>query len=232
MPWFAVVLALMGLLACCELVLMLKLRYSSAYMLSAAVIWGLFAWSHSLVWLPLLQFVWFAIFVLSSRWEAQPFASFFAAIWMLSWIYMFAYVLAESHGRPLLSSLVVGACFAVWISDIAAYFVGRRFGQHKLCPAISPGKSLEGVLGGLLFAVPVALFYWDFFAVMEFSQALSLAMVTVLAGVLGDLSESSVKRLVGAKDSGQWLPGHGGLLDRVDAMLMAVPVTWLLWRLM
>ncbi|GAV19199.1 phosphatidate cytidylyltransferase [Mariprofundus micogutta] len=230
-PWFESMLALIGLVASCEAVLMMKLRQPLAYMLSAAVMWGLFAWSADIGWLLLGGFIWFFVFVLNSRLQQASFSDFFAAVWLLSWVYVFALAIAETHNSAVGQSLIIGTCLAVWTSDTAAYFVGRKWGSRKLCPAISPGKSIEGVMGALLFAVPVAMFCWVSWDVLPAGLALILALVAVIAGVLGDLSESSVKRMAGAKDSGSWLPGHGGILDRIDAIIMAVPVTWLLWGL-
>jgi len=230
-PWFGLVLSLIGLVASCEIVLMMKLRKPLVYMFSAAVMWALFAWSADISWLLFGSFAWFFSFVMISRHEQGSFADFFAAIWLLSWVFLFALTIAETHATALGQSLVIGACLAVWTSDTAAYFVGKKWGRRKLCPAISPGKSVEGALGAMLFAVPVAVICWVSWDVLPVALALALACVVVIAGILGDLSESSVKRLAGAKDSGQWLPGHGGILDRIDAIIMAVPISWLLWRL-
>ena len=115
--------------------------------------------------------------------------------------------------------------------DSAAYFAGKAIGKNKLCPAISPGKSVQGALGGLLFGVPVAVAIWLYWDVMTVFAGIMLAILTVVAGMLGDLSESAVKRMVGAKDSGRILPGHGGILDRIDAIIMAVPLAWLVWSM-
>jgi len=231
-PWFEVVLAVTGLVASCEIVLMMKLRKPLTYILSSAIMWCLFVWSADVSWLLLGGFIWFFSFVLISRHQQASFADFFAAIWLLSWVYLFALAIADTHATVLGQSLVIGACLAVWTSDTAAYFVGKKWGRRKLCPAISPGKSIEGVMGAMLFSVPVAVICWVAWDVLPLSFAIPLAIVAVIAGVLGDLSESSVKRLAGAKDSGSWLPGHGGILDRIDAIIMAVPLTWLLWGLL
>ena len=231
---FAVGLALLGWVATCELVLLVRLPQPLAYMFAALPVWTAFSIHPDLVLLMLMIVVWFALFVITScRQEQASFAPLFAAIWLLGWLFCFAYALAVTHESVDGRALVIGACLAVWTSDTAAYFVGRRFGRRKLCPAISPGKSIEGLMGALLFAVPVALFCWLFWwQILSPPAALLLAVICVLAGVLGDLSESAVKRLVGAKDSGNWLPGHGGILDRIDAIIMAVPVSWAVWSLL
>jgi phosphatidate cytidylyltransferase len=125
-------------------------------------------------------------------------------------------------------SLPLVASFA---TDIGAYFAGRFFGRHKLAPEISPGKTLEGSMGGILFSFLALLAYTALvrevfpFGLLElwlFSLLLSLA------AQLGDLAESMLKRFAGVKDSGRFLPGHGGLLDRIDSLLFTFPLTYFL----
>lgn len=229
-PWFETVLALIGWGATCELILMMKLRSSSSYMISSLLLWVAFLNDPGIAWLLLIILFWFAVFIITSR-EKQDisFGHFFAFVWLFSWLYVFALAIAETHHTAAGQGLIIGASLAVWVSDSAAYFVGRAMGKRKLCPAISPGKSIEGLIGGLLFSVPVAVICWLSWDVMSLAVAVTLALITVIAGVLGDLSESAVKRLANVKDSGRWLPGHGGILDRIDAIIMAVPVSWLLW---
>jgi len=230
-PWFERGMALIGWAASCELVLLVKLRQPLLYIITALTVWTAFAWHPDAALLLLGCFGWFALFVLGSRNQPASFGDFFAAIWMFGWLFVFALAITDTHGSPAGEGLIIGSCLAVWVSDSAAYFVGRAVGKHKLCPAISPGKSVQGAIGGLLFGVPVAVFCWQYWHVLPLSAAILLAFVTVVAGMLGDLSESAVKRMVGAKDSGRLLPGHGGILDRIDAIIMAIPVTWLLWGL-
>ncbi len=236
-PSFETALALFGWGATCELILMVKIRRPMLYMISALVLWVAFLQLPQVMWLLLTAIFWFALFVFSSRdseheQDGAPFSYFIAFTWLFTWIYLFALAIMETHDLEAGRGLIIGTCLAVWVSDIAAYFVGRAVGKHKLCLAISPGKSVEGLLGGLAFGVPVAVGCWVAWGVLPLYSALLLAVLVVISGALGDLSESAVKRLVGVKDSGRWLPGHGGILDRIDAMIMALPVSWLLWKAM
>jgi phosphatidate cytidylyltransferase len=114
----------------------------------------------------------------------------------------------------------------IWAADTGAYFAGSRWGRRKLAPRISPGKSWEGLFGGLFLslliaaaAVPVLNLAW-----WQLPQLLMLVMVTVLVSIAGDLFESLMKRHAGAKDSSHLIPGHGGVLDRIDSLLAALPV--------
>jgi phosphatidate cytidylyltransferase len=166
-----------------------------------------------------------------------------------SWVRLFIGVLMLSvTWLALLQAKIMGSVFLlsilslVWIADIAAYFAGRTWGRHKLAPSISPGKSWEGVLGGM-----VAVLVWSFawlaledmnplfsgsiygklmmhgWAVMVFG-----VIFLTLTSVMGDLIESLVKRSAGAKDSSGLLPGHGGVLDRLDALLPTLPISIML----
>ncbi len=117
-------------------------------------------------------------------------------------------------------------------SDTGAYYTGRAFGRHKLAPAISPGKTWEGAMGGMVASLLMAVLahYW-FFQELPLKWALPLAATMNVLGVLGDLTESALKRGAGAKDAAQILPGHGGLLDRLDSLLFNAPVLYYFGRL-
>jgi phosphatidate cytidylyltransferase len=108
-------------------------------------------------------------------------------------------------------------------ADVGAYFAGRQFGRHKLAPKVSPGKTWEGVLGGLVAAAVMAVAGTAWFKV-DGASFVGVCAIVVLASVVGDLTESLFKRHAGLKDSGTLLPGHGGVLDRVDSVTAAAPI--------
>ena len=111
----------------------------------------------------------------------------------------------------------------IWASDTGAYLSGSLLGRHKLFPRISPKKSWEGSIGGALLTVGAAVTVAHFYGFMNVWQWIGMALVVVVFGTYGDLTESMIKRHLGIKDSGNILPGHGGLLDRLDSMLFAIP---------
>lgn len=113
----------------------------------------------------------------------------------------------------------------VWATDTGAYFAGRAIGKHKLAVKVSPGKTIEGFIGGVSLAILVCLLVYltGYFAI-SFINFLISSLLAILVSVLGDLTESMFKREAGIKDSGNLIPGHGGILDRIDSLTAAVPV--------
>lgn len=134
----------------------------------------------------------------------------------------------QSPSLPLLSTHLLSFFFLVLMgSDTGAYYAGRAFGRHKLAPKVSPGKTWEGAVGGMaasLLAATLAHFW--FFPELSLSAAIPLAAVMNVLGVVGDLTESALKRSAGAKDAANILPGHGGLLDRLDSLLFNAPLIY------
>jgi len=131
------------------------------------------------------------------------------------------FVLPDREGYH--TGILIGTFVIVWSSDIFAYLAGSMFGKHRLFERISPKKSWEGSIGGLLFALLAAYILSLFFNELSLTRWLIMAIIIVITGTLGDLSESFLKRKAGVKDSGNIFPGHGGVLDRFDATLFAVP---------
>jgi phosphatidate cytidylyltransferase len=123
--------------------------------------------------------------------------------------------------------LIMGIFILIWVNDSFAYLVGKTLGRHKLFPRISPKKTIEGSLGGLIFALIAAYVISQYEPIITMWQWMVLALVIVVMGNLGDLLESKFKRMAGVKDSGAILPGHGGILDRLDSLVFAAPFAYL-----
>lgn len=196
------------------------------------------AWQFSLLMIAVLFWFFVAPFILAKgmNLSLQKFKTFYSILGLIilpaTW---FALVFLRELGLVFLLS-----CMGlVWVADIGAYFVGKAFGKHKLAAQISPGKSIEGALGGLVLCYLYAflcVMYLPFGDTLFGAWAIQLGwvpmfvMVTVLVAfsIFGDLFESQLKRLAGVKDSSHLLPGHGGVLDRVDALIPTMPIAALL----
>lgn len=126
--------------------------------------------------------------------------------------------------------LLLFAMVIIWVGDTAAYFVGRSIGKYKLAPHLSPKKTWEGTVASFLGSLVVAMVFARYMTV-PVAHLLGMAAVGNVAGQVGDLLESAYKRSAGIKDSGSILPGHGGVLDRIDALILAIPVVWYYWIL-
>ncbi|MDB4088040.1 phosphatidate cytidylyltransferase [Flavobacteriales bacterium] len=133
-------------------------------------------------------------------------------------------------GLSLNWSLLTGFFIILWTSDSMAYLVGRKLGKHKLFPRVSPGKTWEGLIGGVSFAI-LAGYLFSYFTESSSMHWIIMSIIISVFGVLGDLSESLLKRSGGVKDSGNLLPGHGGILDRFDGIFFSSPIilTYLLF---
>jgi phosphatidate cytidylyltransferase len=172
-----------------------------------------------------------AVLALALRQERLDKALPYAAGVILGWLYVYGAwrcSIGLWHVNPywLLFSLLLN-----WVGDSAAFYAGRALGRHKLAPRISPGKSMEGAVASTLASM---LFGWLFLTKLVPGTGIAVALVysavANVAGQIGDLSESAMKRGAGLKDSGTLLPGHGGWLDRVDSSLFAMPVVYLLLK--
>lgn len=196
--------------------------------------------------LPLLSFLGLTLFTFAAFFYARSGAlervlpvtaeGFFGLIYVGYPLMLLPMFYAKENGKTLIVFLML----VVWTGDIAALYIGKAFGRRKLAPQLSPNKTWEGSIasatGSVLIALALAgvctLVEREGTAVLHISeplwQTLLLALLVNVAAQLGDLVESAVKRGVGIKDSGSLLPGHGGILDRVDALLVAAPVLWYL----
>ena len=216
-----------------------------------AGVWEWTRFAGSRIVPPALYTVFFIALMLASGWLLDNrYAQWVAAIsmlwWLLAIIAMCCYkkkipamvvaisgpfallpawlLLVYIHGAvPDGPAITLSALIIVWAADIGAYFFGRRYGRVKLAPRISPGKSWEGVLGGVSTAV-VAATAAGVALGAPLGAFISIALAAVLISIVGDLTFSMFKRNVGIKDSGRLLPGHGGVLDRIDSLAAAVPL--------
>lgn len=159
---------------------------------------------HVFGFLTLLPFLWSVIILRASDITVDPY-----------------------HG----AKLVLFVCFLVWAADSGAYFAGKSLGKRKMAPHVSPNKTIEGLIGGIITALIVGWLFAGWFAIQFTSpiHMVIITLITVVISVLGDLVESMFKRVSGIKDSSNIIPGHGGVLDRIDSLTAAFPVFALLY---
>ena len=129
-------------------------------------------------------------------------------------------------GLPDGRLLVLYLFVAIWSSDSGAYFIGRFMGKNKLCPKVSPKKTREGSIGGILTTCVLLVLLNSYFKLLPMSAVLVIAVFVSIIGQVGDLIESIIKRYYGVKDAGKLIPGHGGILDRFDSVMLAAPVMY------
>jgi phosphatidate cytidylyltransferase len=128
-------------------------------------------------------------------------------------------------------SLLLLILILTWTFDTFAYLIGVRFGKHKMAPSISPKKSWEGFAGGYIFTIVAAYITSEYFSLTDFHLAFIISLLLPFTATLGDLLMSHYKREAGVKDSGDFIPGHGGILDRMDAFMITIPVVYILINL-
>jgi phosphatidate cytidylyltransferase len=146
-----------------------------------------------------------------------------SALFLIAFPFSYA---VRVHGIPSYGPrLLLFALAIIWASDTVAYFVGRAIGKHPLAPHISPKKTWEGSIAGMFGSLLIA-YAFHFWLPIHLPHLLAMAALGNIAGQMGDLLESAYKRSAGVKDSGGLLPGHGGILDRIDALILCIPVIW------
>lgn len=156
---------------------------------------------------------------------------FLLTTFYLSSAFVFLILIANFYEtyNPL---ILLGSFILVWVNDTFAYLVGKNFGKQKLFEIISPKKTVEGFLGGLFFSCVASYFIATFTETLTFNYWLILSIIISVFGTLGDLIESKFKRQANVKDSGVIMPGHGGLLDRLDSIIFAAPFVYLFLRIL
>jgi phosphatidate cytidylyltransferase len=150
---------------------------------------------------------------------------FFGWIWIWLPVFLAKDILEDFLLRfPMILLLVF---IGLWTSDSGAYLVGKSMGKHKMIPHVSPNKTWEGTIGGMLLAAMMVSIFAHYFVSMDWIKGGVLGGIISFFGTFGDLIQSVVKRTFGVKDSGNLIPGHGGILDRFDSFLLAIPAVWL-----
>lgn len=204
----------------------------SLFVLSTLKSMGIIPFSYFIMLIPLL----YLIFVLELfRKNKNPFRNvaftFLGVIYVAIPFSLLNFVSTSSLLGNYEPRILIGILLILWGSDTGAYLVGSKFGKRKLFERISPKKSWEGFLGGALLSSIAAVVDSRLFPVLELHQWLVISFIVVIMGTLGDLVESLFKRSKNIKDSGTLLPGHGGILDRFDSLLLATPYifAYLLW---
>ncbi|WJG20990.1 phosphatidate cytidylyltransferase [Vibrio furnissii] len=256
LPWFILALGVVTLLGFWEWTQFVNDSSRYVALLPAIVVGGasfllISPWTESLSQITGIHYVVLALgtlwwlyssflaitFPRSRRWweSSNPARHLFGLLTLLPFFWSVIFLRAEGiegdffHG----AKLVMFVCFIVWAADSGAYFTGKSLGKHKMAPAVSPNKTIEGLIGGVIAAMVVGWLFADWFAI-EFSSLGAMfitILLTVVISVLGDLVESMFKRVSGIKDSSNIIPGHGGILDRVDSLTAAFPVFALLYFL-
>ncbi|MDO5101300.1 MAG: phosphatidate cytidylyltransferase [Lautropia sp.] len=219
--------------------LLISLTAAGAYHLYRADLSAPPGWVVPLLLVGLLAWLLVAV---PSVFKARPSAG--SSVW-LACLCLFNLWLALYEFRVAGPWVLLSVMAIVWLADTGAYFAGRSLGRHKLAPKVSPGKTWEGVAGGIVLVCVVAWLltqHGTLPADAIFSSAIArhvgmagmmwLLALIVMVSVLGDLYESLLKRAAGVKDSSQVLPGHGGVFDRIDALVPAMPLCLLIWILM
>jgi phosphatidate cytidylyltransferase len=235
--WYSLLVLLLAILGLFEFLSMAGIRAYSfpgmiSYLLMLGILWPQlsFLYRIEIPFSLLLMSVTFLL-LLYSVIRKNKFHIEHAALTMMGALYIgygFMYMAVARHVPENGLFMTVLIFLGIWSSDSGAYFVGKAIGKRKLWPEISPNKTVEGSLGGLAAAVVVVITTNALMGTLTFTHALVLALATAVTGQAGDLIESAIKRHFGVKDSGKIIPGHGGVLDRVDSWLIVFPILYLI----
>jgi phosphatidate cytidylyltransferase len=223
---FTILIAVGGLIVGYEFAKLSKMKFTSFLILFIMITLTVAFWTDThdgallfLNFLHLLFWSWNLFIVLNYPHIKPKTTTFKKAIYLFLLVTPLIFLVFLQEHKPLLLLLLL----IVWGADSFAYFSGKAFGRHKLAPNLSGGKTIEGMIGGLL-GVLLITGVWMFFNNLSNWGYLLVALLTATSSVVGDLYESIYKREAGVKDSGNILPGHGGMFDRLDGLLAATPI--------
>lgn len=229
-PWFWLgFVLLISLVAAREYCLLIPLQ-KRVFKMGYFVLLLLAIWACFLVfpyWQTVGLFLWLLIIAAEVTYPNSErywgYSSVVAVLALILWPF-FIVSLSRIYFLPQGKVLIVYLLFLVWAADIGAYFAGKMMGTHKLIPKVSPGKSWEGLAGGFILGLIVAIVAYWYFKPYSLLIWFAIALVTLISTVVGDLCISLFKRRCNLKDTGVLLPGHGGILDRLDSLVAAAPV--------
>ncbi len=212
-----------------EFTKLVQIHFNSIFFPALTIFAGFFLFSHYeniKILLIIIGFVIITVYTLFIYFIFERFSLDILSKLLLSLIYIaIPFSLAQLIENKLLLSIFI----IIWASDTFAFLTGKYFGKHKLAEKISPKKTIEGVVGGLIGSLITGFLLFKFFNFAEGFTLLKftvLSIIIVIFGTLGDLLESKFKRLAGVKDSGRIIPGHGGILDRLDSFILVIPFVW------
>ncbi len=231
--WFSLFVLLLAMIGLFEFLLMAGIKVFRlpgllSYVLLVSILWPQLLigkgdeLSFSLLLMPVTILLLFYSVFRKNKFHIEH-----AALAILGALYIgygFMYMLATRNVPDTGLFLTILVLLGIWSTDSGAYFVGKAFGKRKLWPEISPNKTVEGALGGLLISILVVGIVNLIFDTLSVTDALAISLVAGLVGQMGDLIESAMKRHFGVKDSGYIIPGHGGVLDRCDSWLIVFPI--------
>jgi len=189
--------------------------------------------------ITLIVFIKAIAFLFNDKIQSITFSSKF--LYLLGYIILpFVFITKISYGENSYNpKIIISVFILIWTNDTFAYLVGKSIGKHKLFERVSPKKTIEGFLGGIIFAIVAAFLISKFYikANPEFSQKsiviwITIALIVGVFGSVGDLIESKFKRIASVKDSGNIMPGHGGILDRLDSIIFVAPIVYLFYQIL